>query len=229
MGKGSATITAMRKVGWLVICLLVGLMSGLFGIAREVLGFWLPQTFPESRLLSASLVAACAISFFAAWWMENRDKRRIESQNKEVERKLLDRRPTLALRMPLRLDGPGMEGMDNISVFNFEHCGGDAARFVQIQPIASMSGGMFLTFNLVDPVFGPVRRPLNFRIEDKDGHSLAIKVTDIPLVFCKDNPNNSPVLQYPVEVQFIWNDSPQTDRYVMVFKAATGEFKILPP
>jgi hypothetical protein len=219
----------MRKVGWLVICVAVGLMSGILSIAREVLGFWMPQKFPESRLLSTSLVAACAISFGMSWWLENRDKHRIEAQKWEVEKKLLDRRPMLALRMPRKLDGPGMEGMDNISVFNFEHCGGDAARFVQIQPIASVSGRMFLKFNLVDPVVGPVRRPLNFRIEHRNNDPFAFKVVDIPFVFCSDNPNKSPILEYPIEVQFLWNDSQETDRYVMVYRVATKEFEILPP
>jgi hypothetical protein len=53
----------MRKFGWLVLCLVVGLMSGILSVAREILGFWMPQRFPEARLLGASLVIACAISF----------------------------------------------------------------------------------------------------------------------------------------------------------------------
>jgi hypothetical protein len=70
-------------------------MSGILSIAREVLGFWNPQRFPESRLLSASLLSACVISFGMAWWIENNDKRKIISEKKQLEEELADRYPRL--------------------------------------------------------------------------------------------------------------------------------------
>jgi len=154
----------MRKFGRLVICLVVGFMSGLFGIAREVLGFWLPQKFPESRLLSASLVAACAISFGMAWWIENRDKRRIEAENRKIEERLNDRSPRVAFTV-MSPSGNGWAVLGNQvppPLFYLQHYGGDAARDVRVGPIVSPSGKRSLVFDPVNLVSGPVRYPVTF-------------------------------------------------------------------
>jgi hypothetical protein len=86
----------MRRIVWLVLSLAVGFMSGILSIAREVLSFWQPQKFTESRLLSASLFFACCISFGLAWWIEHRDRSRIEGEKRKLEEGLEDRSPRVA-------------------------------------------------------------------------------------------------------------------------------------
>ncbi len=62
----------MRKFSLQVLGLIVGLMSGILSIGREVLGFFYPQHFPESRLLSVSLNTAVFVSCALVYWQEHK-------------------------------------------------------------------------------------------------------------------------------------------------------------
>lgn len=203
----------MRKVSWLVVCLVVGLMSGVLSIAREVLGFWMPQKFPESRLLSASMVAACAISFGLAWWIENREKRTLQSEKTDLERKLEDRCPRIALDvLPMAgADWSTFEHTVSPPLFYLHHYGGDGARDVRVGPIESPSGRRVLTFDPANLVNGQVRVPVPFFVctRERSGslrkHERAQMVNPLLYFFLADNPEKSEPIKYVVPIEFQWD------------------------
>jgi hypothetical protein len=193
----------------------VGRLSGVLSVVLAILGFALPAFFvgePGLRHSRWAFELAALLSFtlaaYSAWKEQHRQVVEQHQKVVETQQKLDDRRPRIAFSVaPSRARLWKYES----GLFTLAHLGGDAAQFIQIQPIQSVRGGkLWVTFGQVDfldqtrnvahPGFdldigGEVG---NKFINDKSGN--------LYYVFFKREAPSQQTVDYRIKVMFRWNE-----------------------
>jgi hypothetical protein len=83
--------------GWLrIVPIMVGLISGILSIFREVLLFTAPDKVQEKPLFWASVRIAFVLSLIAAWWIEHKRSSELTARLEEIERAM----PEIKLKQP---------------------------------------------------------------------------------------------------------------------------------
>ena len=193
----------------------VGRLSGVLSIVLVILGIALPAFFAGEPGLRHSRWAfelaallALILAAYSAWKEQHRQVVERHQKIVEIQQKLDDRRPRIAFSVaPSRAHLWKHEPW----LFTLAHLGGDAAQFIQVQPIQSVRGGkVWVTFGQVDfldqarnvahpgfdlDIAGEVG---NRFINDKSG--------DLYNVFFKREAPGQPTVDYRIKVIFRWNE-----------------------
>lgn len=187
----------------------VGKLSGSLSILIGLAPIVFPAFFAGDRgLLHARWVfeLAAAIAFFLAAhsaWSEQYRKAM------DVQQKLNDKRPRIALSVTNRRASMWRYG-EGPALFSLNHLGGDAARFLQIQPIRSAQGkNLWVRFEQVDFLDDARKEAhpdFSLDIGGRAGGGGPDKTGNLQYVFFKRDGQEHGTVDYRVTVKFMWNE-----------------------
>jgi hypothetical protein len=192
----------------------VGILAGVVSIALTAFNLAFPSFFAGERGLLHSRwvyeVAAVLAYFVAAYsaWKQQRQ------QAVEAQRKLEDRRPRIAFSVAsCRAKMWRYES----GLFTLAHLGGDAAQFIQIQPVQSVRGGkLWITFAQVD-FLDRARNAaqLDFGLDIGGFERGPDKFGNLYSVFFKREAPSQKTIDYRVNIRFKWNEKSLEENVIL--------------
>jgi hypothetical protein len=155
--------------------------------------------------------AAAAIAFFFAAYSAWTEQRR---QAVEAQRKLEDRRPRIAFSVAsCRAKMWRYES----GLFTLAHLGGDAAQFIQVQPVQSVRGGkLWITFDQVDFLDRArnVAHP-DFELDISGSEASPDKFGNLYYVFFKREAPSQKTINYRIKITFKWNEKSLEENLIL--------------
>ena len=151
--------------------------------------------------------------FLAAYsaWKEQQQKAA------EAQRKLEDRRPQIAFSAAT---SEAKMWRYEAAMFTLAHLGGDAAQFIQIQPVQSARGGkLWITFaqvDFLDQGRNVANPDFNLDIAGEVGNKyIHDKTGNLYYVFFKREATKQETADYRIKITFKWNEKSLEKTYVL--------------
>ncbi len=206
------------------------------GMAMGLLGIWQGVGHPiKPWVYWLIAIVGLAIAFYRAWLDQYQKVDAIEAARSEIERKYLDERPQLGLRLmaPSSLEAWRSAANANNQqaiFFTLHHLSGRIPTSIRFDPIVSHRGGYSLRFLGIPFVKPPVQVPLFFEVW-KEGIKPDLKLAEATcaatkmLEFIWDHPGDVPEFHYTIVARFDDRGEERTHSFPLVFDAVAYKFK----